>query len=438
MDINSISSISCETRNNYNKNICTSLNPDKINHFSKPYTNDNTFFDINNFSLEDESARLNNMSKGECSEYCIENNYQGFTYNGDKNKCFLFKSQKFDKKIDDNLNKYNLKTFLKTKDSVNIKKIEDQLDSSKYFEESNNYGFIPNNFIKELDVTDQKDCMDSCVKDNNNQCKYILYAENPKECIFYNKKNMKLNKKNNNEFDVYTIKNKKVEEHNKLINNLLNEKVIDNNQQYYCNFNNNKCILDYTINKNNDIDDLEIPDRSFNTNLPLYNCSGLYSTNPFCTKEYNPDDHVSRKEETIDYYSECFADNDSNNIEDKKLNFNAKCSEKYGSEYIFDDNIFDTKSVIKCENGTMKIKCKLNFNGIKDLYKSNNSTIEHFNDSIDIKCNSCIDNAQKKQIMNDYVEKQVNIMSQSYIFVVIILVVIFLIIMLIYIMNNNY
>lgn len=436
MDINNISSISCETRNNYDKNICTNLNPDKINHFSKPYTNDNTFFDVNNFSLEDESAKLNNMSKGECSEYCIENNYQGFTYNGHKNKCFLFKSQKFDKKIDDNLNKYNLKTFLKTKDSVNIKKIEDQLDSSKYFEESNNYGFIPNNFIKELDVIDQKECMDLCVKDKNNQCKYILYAENPKECIFYNKKNMKLTKKNNDKFDIYTVKNKKVEEHNKLINDILNEKIIDNNEQYYCNLNNNKCILDYVVNKNNNIDDLDIPDRSFNTNLPLYNCSGIYSTNPFCTKEYNPDDYISPNKETIDYYSECFADNDSNNIEDRKLNFNKKCSEKYGSEYIFDDNIFDTKSIIKCENGTMKTKCKLNFNGLKDLDISNKSTIEHFNENIDIKCNDCIDNAHKKQTMNDYVEKQINIMSHSYIFIVIVLIVIFLIIMMIYIMNK--
>ena len=438
MDINNISSISCETRNNYNKNICTSLNPNKINHFSKNYKNDDTFFDINKFLLEDESTRLNNMSKGECSEYCIENNYQGFTYNGDKNKCFLYKSQKFDKKIDDNLNKYNIKTFLKTKDSVNIKKIEDQLDSSKYFSESNNYGFIPNKFIKELDVSDQKECMDSCVRDNNNQCKYILYAENPKECIFYNKKNMKLNKKNNNEFDVYTVKNKKLEEHNKLLNNLLNEKVMDNNIQYYCIFNNNKCTLDYAINKNSDTDDLEIPDRSFNTNLPLYSCSGLYSTNPFCTKEYNPDDHVTDKNETIDYYSECFIDDNNNNIEDRKLTFNKNCSEKYGSEYIFDDNIFDTKSIAKCEDGNIKVKCKLNFTGLKDLYKNNSAIIEHFNEDNDIKCNTCINNAQKKQIMNDYVEKEIKIMSKSYISVIILLVVLFFAIMLVYIISKKY
>jgi hypothetical protein len=125
MDINNISSISCETRNNYNKNICTSLNPNKINHFSKNYKNDDTFFDINKFLLEDESTRLNNMSKGECSEYCIENNYQGFTYNGDKNKCFLYKSQKFDKKRgvitinQENINQENINQE-KTRDSKNI------------------------------------------------------------------------------------------------------------------------------------------------------------------------------------------------------------------------------------------------------------------------------------------------------------------------------
>jgi hypothetical protein len=434
MDINNISSISCETRNNYNKNVCTNLNPDKINIFSKPYENDHTFFDINKFSLEDESNKLSNISKNKCFEHCIDNNYQGFTYNGDKNKCFLYTSQIFDKKIDDNLSKYNLKTFLKTKDSVNIKKIEDQLDSSKYFTESNNYGFVPNNFIKELDVTNQKDCMDSCVKDNN-KCKYILYAEKPKECIFYNKKKMKLNKNNSADFDIYTIKSKKLESHNKLLNNLQNEPITDN-KYYYCNFNNNKCTIDYTVDKNRIVDDLEIPDRSFNTNLPLYNCSGLYSTNPFCTKEYNKDDHVKAKNEDNDYYSDCFNDEYSNSIEEKKINFNRKCSEKYGHEYIFDDNIFDIKSVIKCEDENIKVKCKLNFNGIKDIYQNNSSSIEHFSTENE-KCKECINNAGKKQYINDFVEKQINIMNYSYISIVYLLFFIFIFIYLIYIISSK-
>lgn len=375
MDINIISSINCETRNNYDKKMCNNLNPDKIQNFLRPYISNplgnNSYFDKNMFVLEEEDNILKNTLKEDCAIHSIDNNYQGFEYKGDKNKCILFKSNNSDKKIDNNLNKYNLKSFNKTKNTIDIKNLEDQLDPIKYFTQINNYGFIPKDMIKDINVENESECMGECIKNSNN-CSSVLYMETPKECTFYKKKNMKHTKDKFNNYDTYSIKNKKIEDNNNLINNLLQNDMIDNNNNYYyCNLNNDKCIIDYKVNKvNNELTELEIPTRSYITNMPLYNCSGLYSTNPFCTKEYNPDDQEIIKNEVVDKYSDCFVkDNNVKNINMQKKKFDNECKKKYGSEYIFDDNIFDINSMINCnddvdnQNYMSKVKCKLNFAG---------------------------------------------------------------------------
>lgn len=381
MEVNNISSINCDLRNNYDKEFCNNLNPDKINNFLKPYKDlfgDDSFFDKNMFYLEDEKNQINNINKEECAKYTIENNYEGFSYKGDKNKCLLFDSHNLNNKIDENTNKYNIKTFLKTKDVVDIKKLEDQLDSSKFFEESNNYGYIYDNNIKEYNVSNIDQCMDKCIKDHND-CKSIMYLEEHNECNFFNKKIMKnKNLKNFKDYDIYTVKKNKLKKYNETINNLNND--IQNRKQndtqndtrnddnyYYCTLNNGNCLEDYSVNKyeNNLIN---------GTDNMLYNCSGLYSTNPFCTNEYNPKKTIIKKDDIN--YSDCINIEKENNLFKQKNTYNNICKKQYGNEYIFDDNVFDKSTIIKCDDGE-KIKCKLNFNNYIETYKTN--AIEHFN-----------------------------------------------------------
>lgn len=379
MDIENISSISCEKRNNYDKNKCVNLNPDKINNYLKSY-DIKSFFDKNIFSLNDRTKVLKDIDKNKCADYCIDNEYKGFTYSGDKNICMMFKSHNLKNKINNDINKYNVQTFLKTKNTIDIKNDKDQLNTNNYFQESNNYGYMLDDFIKEVNVNNKNECMDSCIN-NNNKCKSIMYLEQPKECIFYNDKVIKKDKMNH-EYDSYSTKNIKIKEHNDTINKLNNnnDNNDDYNSNYYCKLNNDKCTLDYKVLKK-DTDTYEIPDRTHDTNIPLYNCEGIYSTNPFCTKEYVPNNEQETLNTSDKNYTKCENININENIIHQKQTLNNICKNNFGNEYIFDDNIFDMNTIIKCDNGDnqKKIKCKMSFS---DEYiapiNENIDHIEHY------------------------------------------------------------
>jgi len=292
-------------------------------------------FHKNLFYLEDEIDKLDDLNIEDCANYTIQKKYQGFTFKGDNNKCLLFESHHLNNKIDENLNKYNIRTFLKTKDLHDMKKLEDQLDSSNFFEESNNYGYMYDDKINEYNVSNINECMDKCIKENNN-CTSLMYLKEPYECTFFNKKIMK-NKNLDKKFegyDIYTVKK-----------NSLN---------------------DYKINKKDEISDdvseIDIHDT-------LYNCSGLLSTNPFCTNEYDPKNIIKNKDDSL--YSECKEIKKKDNYSDQKKIYNNLCREKYGDEYIFDDYVFNKNNVVKCDEGE-KIKCTLNLN---------TGYIEHFNNN---------------------------------------------------------
>ena len=385
MEVNNISSINCNLRNKYGNDFCNNLNPNKINNFLKPYINDpfgknnnNSFFDKNIFYLDDEKNQINNINKEECAKYTIDKNYEGFTYKGDKNKCLLFDSHNLNNKINNELNDYNIKSYIKTKDVVDIKKIEDQLDSSQFFDESNNYGYIYDNKIYEYDVNNINECMDKCIKNHNN-CKSIIYLKEKNKCNFYDKKIMKnknLNEKFNG-YDIYTVKKNKLKKNNEIINSLKNIEIENENENnyYYCVLNNNNCIEDYEINKNN-IDTINNDTIDNNIDKTLYNCSGLYSTNPFCTNEYIPKKNIL-KPININY-SDCINIEKENNIQEQIKIYDNICKEKYGNEYVFDNNVYDKSTIIKCEDGE-KIKCKINFNnGYIDKFFQNENILEHY------------------------------------------------------------
>jgi hypothetical protein len=384
IDYNIISTINCKSRNNYDKQHCEKLNPDNINTFLKSYEKDPfEMMDKNIFSLIEQNSFVKNKSKKECAIQAIQNNYAGFSYKGDKNKCILYSSDTLENKINKNeneKNKKNYKTYIKTKNIMDLK-IDDQHNVNNYFKESNNYGFIPNSKITEFQVENENECMNYCLKDSD-KCKSILFLEDEKECIFYDKKDILINDKfDNNKYDNYTIKSNKKKENEDIIVGLLNDvnkSMVDN--YYYCTLNNNICIEDYKINKNNYENNIEIADRSEENNVPIYKCDTQYSTNPFCTEKYNADDNqksnlISNKK---DYYSDCNLKTPFNNINTYKEQvdiYDKYCRAKYGDEYVFDNNSFDLNTVKNCEKkDEIMVKCKMNF----DTDLLNSSKIENF------------------------------------------------------------
>ncbi len=388
MDLESISSISCETRNNYDKKICENLNHDKISNFLSNLS----IFDKNKYLLDSKVKTINDYSKEDCAKYNIDNKYKGFTYNGDKNKCLIYGYYNLKETEDNKYNDYKKKTFLKTKDSINIK-LEDQLDSTKYFNITNNNKYVYKNNIDEINVNNENHCLDACL--NNNKCKSVIYLETPKKCDFYNK--IKINHKEivNNEFDVYTLNKNKMKDQKELINNLLKEKKSTNNKIYnYCTLKDDKC-TNYEESNNNNIK------YETNDNLPVYDCGGIYSTNPFCTKEYSEIDnkeYLDKKEkDKYSLYTDCINTKNINNIEKENIIYNNECKKKYGNEYIFDNDLFNMESKLECEDGGNKVKCKLDFEDkfILDHKNLSSKSIEHFN-------NACDGNSSKKYNINNY------------------------------------
>jgi hypothetical protein len=230
--------------------------------------------------------------------------------------------------------------------------------------------------------------------------------EQPKKCTFYKNKAMNNKDIDLEKNDIYTVKNKKIKEiyeNNDILLNDINELTEDDLlNKYYCKLNNDKCILDYKVsvsNKEQKLTELKSYD-----NTPLYNCSGLYSTNPFCTTEYNPDDteYIKNIElAKLMNYTDCENIRNIDNIDKQQKIFNNACRKKYGNEYIFDNNVFDTESIIKCQDGGIKAKCKLSLD-------DKNVIIENFDNKI------------------SYTSKNKNI---SFVIIILIIIIIFFIIM---------
>jgi hypothetical protein len=287
------------------------------------------YFSKNKFSLSGKDKKIDNIEKNACLRYAIDNSYEGLKYYGDKNKCMLFKTDSLKTPINHYKN-YKIKTYIKTKDIIDIEDREDQSNSYKYLNEINNNYHIPDNLIDEFEILNEKECIDSCVRDNDD-CKTVIYLEQPKSCIFYNKKNLK---KPNDEkmYDIYTLKN-------------LNE--------YY---KDDKTIPITSININSFKN--ETNNLINTTSIPLYNCSGLYSTNPFCTSEFDPDKSNFRS--NYINYTNCINDNDYDN----------ECKKKYGNEYIFDNDLYNLNTIVDCDNGGKKVKCKLDFENFIEKFEN--------------------------------------------------------------------
>ena len=407
MDLENISNISCEARNNYDKNMCENLNHDKI----KDFLNNSLIFDKNKYLLDIKKDTLNNLSKEECATHSINNEYKGFTYNGDKNLCLIYDSNNLK---ENNINNdfdisYNSKkTFFKKKNNTDISD-NDQLDLKNYFNETNNK-YAYKDTIDEIIVNNESQCLDSCLNKYDNKCKAVTYMEINKECNFYD--NLKFGINDNENYDIYSLNKENLKKKKDLVNNLLKD--ANNNKIYnYCTLDsNNKCVLA-------DEDKEEIVDK-----MPLYDCSGIYSTNPFCTKEYTINDennyNSNKKKEKYSLYTDCL---DNSDLDDNI--YNISCKKKFGNEYVFDDNMYNLENKVICENGGIMAKCKLDFED-KNILDSalNNKKVEHFNNNSTCDAKTC--DAKKCDLNNDVLTSYIPKNCLIIIFLVSILLIMFL------------
>jgi len=384
-----LSTIPCEIRSS----LCEELNPNKLNILKSPWLSDpiglndpeNSFFNLNEFGLEDEVKVVEGLDKEECANIALENNYAGFIYYGDQNLCYEYDNDNFNSPIEDDIhNNYNISTFFKTQNTATIDS-NDQHNYDKYFTSVETMGFVPSKYLNLERVPSDVDCMKSCVR-NEKGCNGIMYASEPKKCIFYNKKVMK-NKNNNEKGDVYTVISNKLKSHNDKLKDL-NEKIVKGGDYNYCKKIYSRCVFDKGVVE----DDLNVKDQfesvtdeDFikNASVPLYNCGGIYSTNPFCTKQYDPSNRI--QDNTVSnnsYYTDCFEIDRIKNQNEKKKFLNELCKDKYGVEYKFNDDIYNMNSIMKCGGDNSKSKkalCKMTFD---TLIKPNvTDKIEHFNNN---------------------------------------------------------
>jgi hypothetical protein len=306
-------------------------------------------FNINKFSLKNKYDEIFNKSIDECAYYSLksnDNNDGGFEYKGNHDKCYLYETQTMNHKLNNNdLDSYNIKSFFKVKSTIDLDDNEDQQNKYNYLKKINNNFYNINGLIDNIDVSNEKECLNKCLEYPDNKCKSVIYLEEPKKCTFYKNKDMKINEKNNNSNN-YSFK-KDINKENAI-------EYLKNNIRY--NYKNMDRTVNITKLKDNPI---------------LYNCNGIDSTDPFCQSSFNPD-NIENNE--LQYYTDCL-DKKYENINDQEKYFTTECKNKYGNEYVFDNDYQNLDTVMNCDKGN-RAKCKINLEYDNYIEKfTNNSNI---------------------------------------------------------------
>jgi hypothetical protein len=251
---------------------------------------------------------------------------------------------------------YNINSFFKVKSTIDLDENEDQQNKYNYFKKINNNFYNINGLIDNINVSNEKECLNKCLEYPDNKCKSVIYLEEPKKCTFYKNKDMKINEKN---------------------------KISDNNSDNNSNNNSNNYSFKKDINKENAIEYLKNNirynyknmDRTVNItklkdNPILYNCGGRDSTDPFCQSSFNPD-NIENNE--LQYYTDCL-DKKYDNINDQEKYFTTECKNKYGNEYVFDNDYNNLDTVMNCDKGN-RAKCKINLEYDNYIEKFTNNNI---------------------------------------------------------------
>jgi hypothetical protein len=325
-----------------------------------------SYFNIDQFSLKNKYNEIYNKNIDECAYYALmsSNNKGGFKYKGNNDKCYLYETKQMNHKLsNDDLESYNIKTFFKDKNTIDLEKNEDQSNQYNYFNEINNKYYNIDKLLDKVNVNNEKECLQKCLNDSSNKCKSVIYLEEPKKCTFYKNKDMK--SINDIDIDINIGINEKFYTFKPNIDKDNAIKDVKNNIVYnYKNMNTDKT-ANWAKIRDNPI---------------LYKCNGLDSTNPFCTKEYNPN-NIENNE--LQYYTDCL-DKQFEKLNEQEKYYSNNCRKKYGNEYVFDNDYSNLDTVIKCDNGK-KARCKINMNGnnIWDVnleYSSGTNSIEHFSE----------------------------------------------------------
>jgi hypothetical protein len=342
------------------------------------YNNLDSYFNINKFSLKDKYTDIYNKNIDECAYYSIMNNNVGFSYKGNNDKCYLYKTQKMNNKLnDDDLNSYNIKTLLRKNEDINLS----ENSSKNYFNEVNNKYYNIDDIIDKVNVKNENECLEKCLDYSYGKCQSVIYLEEPKKCTFYKNKDIKLY--NENREKIYTLKNNINKEN--AIKDIKNN-IVYNYTMNLPKYNEDKELFSETLVKENS--NIYANWTKIRDNPILYNCNGLNSTNPFCTKEYDPN-NVENNE--LQYYTDCLNKQFDNSSEQEKY-YSNECRKVYGDEYVFDDNYLNLDTVIKCDIGN-KVKCKI------DMY--NNNIIENYDNG-----DKCTVYKNDRVLYEDYIENK--------------------------------
>lgn len=277
----------------------------------------NYLFDTNKFSLTDFVEQNKGQNKQECSKHVLEKQYGGFKYFGNKNKCFLFQSDQFGKKIDqDFLNQYNIQQYKKNKYEKDFLNYEDQQNHMNYFTPKNHYDFELQKKIGSYDSISLSNCLKKCI--DKKKCTSVQYYEQPKECYFYKTKVRSNSKKNNN-------------------NNEEKESSYDI----------------YTTKKNND--EKEIFHKNFSDANEKNDREYVYETSKITS---------------------CLDIPAYDNVAQMEKNYDTLCASTFGEEYHFSKN-HNGKNVIKCPNGQKKLKCNFALNAGIETFDNQGTSLKN-------------------------------------------------------------
>ncbi len=389
--IKEYASINCDLRDRHFKDKCETFNITNLKALEKPYVKDSLqYFDENRYFLKQYQDSYAHMSKEACGTVAIENDYAGFTYQGDKNTCILYEGNKFEYPIED-LDKEtinNTHSYLKVKNDRDINSSISNMDTSnsseKYFKKLNHYGYKPGGEIKRFQTSTLSDCMNECLEGTSDKCKSVMYIKEPNVCHFFNEKDSDQPMWRADAFNIYSRNEKKIKPSDVKFPQV-DITLIDPVNEYSCALEDlqdqKKCVQVEVKNKNQSYGKNKAVPLSSERILSFKNGKAINEcdpndTDPFCLNKLYPIEHMKQSRPEVDpekKYTDCTAYMFHNPLDTKKAMTKA-CKEKYGDMYEFKMDKNDLSTFEICEDDSTKAKGEC----VVEMGDGNVSLKEHF------------------------------------------------------------
>ena len=388
--IKEYASINCDLRDRHFKDKCETFNITNLKAIEKPYVQDSLqFFDENRYFLKQYQESYAHMSKDACGVVALENDYAGFTYQGDKNTCILYEGNKFEYPIQD-LDKetiQNTHSYVKVKNDRDIDvPVGESIKSDMYFKKINHYGYQPGNEIKRFQTSKLADCMNECLESTSDKCKSLMYIKEPDVCHFFNEKDSDQPMWKADAYNIYSRNNKPVKPSDIKFPEV-DITLIDPVHEYSCALEDlqdqKKCVQVEVKNKKDTYGKSKAVKLSSEPlihykNGKVINECDPNDSDPFCLNKFFPIEHMYQKKVKVDTdkkYTDCTAYMLHNPLDTKKAMTKA-CKEKYGDMYEFKMEKNDLDSFEICENDPNKAKGEC----VVEIGDGNVSLKEHFAD----------------------------------------------------------